>query len=185
MKIAALDFETANWKSGSICAVGIVTYENGLESGHFSSLIKPHSTLRFIPPGFTAIHGIELSDLSHSPELPDIWERLYSLLSDSDLVVCHNAAFDIPQLRSAVNLYGLMSGDFPYLCTLQASRRLYPGLPNHKLNTMADFIRHPLNHHDALDDARVAGALLVHMMRETPLEEWTARHRIAVRRFLA
>lgn len=183
MKITALDFETANPRKGSICSVGIVVYEDGREVDAYETRIRPHDSLGNIWPFYTAIHGITNEELEFAPELPDIWEDLNDYFSGADVVVCHNAGFDINQLRAAVSLYGMTTGDFPYVCTVMASRKLYPGLKNHKLDTMAEFIRHPLNHHDALDDARVAGALLVHMLGAHSLHDWAGRHGIRIRRF--
>ena len=183
MNIAALDFETANPHKGSLCSVGIVLYEDGREVDAYESRIRPHRTLGNIWPFYTAIHGITNEELEFAPELPGIWEDMCYYFSHADVVVCHNAGFDINQLRAAVSLYGLEAQDFPYVCTVVASRKLYPDLPNHKLDTMARFIRHSLNHHDALDDARVAGALLVHMLGANSLQAWSSRNNIRIRKF--
>ena len=47
-----------------------------------------------------------------------------------------------------------------YACTVEISRRVWPDLPNHKLDTVAGFLGYSFHHHQALDDAR-ACALIV------------------------
>lgn len=49
------------------------------------------------------------------------------------------------------------------LCTVKTSRKLYPEIPNHRLNTMCEYLDIPLiNHHDALEDSRACAQILLH-----------------------
>ena len=41
MKIAAIDFETANRNPASVCSVGISSYEDGAVEERYYSLIRP------------------------------------------------------------------------------------------------------------------------------------------------
>jgi len=50
--------------------------------------------------------------------------------------VAHNASFDVGFLRNEFALLG-MSLNNRSLCTLKMSRKLYPHLPNHKLETVS------------------------------------------------
>jgi DNA polymerase-3 subunit epsilon len=54
------------------------------------------------------------------------------------------------------------------------ARRLWPDLPNHKLNTLAAHIGHDFRHHHAQADAEAAGRVLLAMMKslgaETPCD---------------
>nr|HPR82028.1 exonuclease domain-containing protein [Enterococcus sp.] len=45
----------------------------------------------------------------------------------------------------------------------KTSRKLYPEIANHKLNTMCKLLDIPLNnHHDALEDSRACANILLH-----------------------
>lgn len=183
MKIAALDFETANRYGGSICAVGIAIYADGIETEGFSSLVRPHAALYAGPWEFQYIHGIARHDVAQSPELPSLLSDMAALMTSADIVVCHNAAFDINQLRAALKLYDLPFPDFNYLCSCVTGRRVCRELPNHKLNTMAGHFDFPFRHHDALDDARAAAHIMCRMMGGSTLAEFVERHRLKVHPF--
>lgn len=43
-------------------------------------------------------------------------------------------------------------------------RRLLPQLPNHKLNTLCQYLEIPLEHHHAGSDSQACGALLCHYL---------------------
>ena len=45
------------------------------------------------------------------------------------------------------------------------SRRLLPQLPNHKLNTLCDFLDLELDHHRAGSDSLACGEILLHHLR--------------------
>ncbi|MBW2598868.1 MAG: 3'-5' exonuclease, partial [Deltaproteobacteria bacterium] len=55
------------------------------------------------------------------------------------------------------------------VCTLEMSRRLYPGLPDHKLDTVYRHlfgeIRKDTQRHRALDDARMAARIWMEMVK--------------------
>lgn len=183
MKIAALDFETSNMLAGSICSVGIVTFANGEEESSYSSLIKPHPYIYAGPWIFEYIHGIRRHDVADSPELPDVLEEMSARLVSADVVVCHNAGFDINQLRAALRIYRTDIPDFLYACTYQICKKTHPGLPNHKLNTIAAHFNHSFRHHDALDDARAAGYIMTRVLDGSSLEDLVLKHRIKVHQF--
>ena len=44
-------------------------------------------------------------------------------------------------------------------CPVQISRKVWPQLPNHKLNTLGEFFQIKFHHHDALDDAKVCAKI--------------------------
>ena len=44
---------------------------------------------------------------------------------------------------------------------MQMGRRCYPGLPNHRLNTLCDYLDIPLEHHQAGSDSRACAMLLI------------------------
>jgi|GEM_PF-1818032 len=63
---------------------------------------------------------------------------------------------------------------FGYSCTFRVLERIWPDLPDHRLNTLAEHIGHQFHHHNARDDARAAGRVLLEMMKKMdakPLSE--------------
>lgn len=183
MIITALDFETCNKRPGSICSIGLASYTNGAETETYSTLVRPHPSIYAERWSFEDIHGIKRSDVSSSPELPDIYDHIASRLQKADLVVCHWATFDIGQLKAALDIHQLPKPAFPYACTCLAARRVLPELPNHKLNTIAAHFHFPFKHHDALDDARAAGYIMSRMMAGRSLDQFKNDYNIALKLF--
>jgi len=159
MKLIGFDFETANSSLCSACQLGIVIYENGELLDSYSWLIKPHKKYLFFTNTF--IHGIDLDDVKDEKEFYEYYEELSEILKDG-IIVAHNASFDIGVLNAICDLYGLDRFLNQYVDTVKISRRAYPELVNHKLNTVCDYLNIELNHHEALSDA--TGCLLILVM---------------------
>ncbi len=153
MKLAGLDFETANWKSGSICAAGLAVWEDGAIIEKREWLIRPHRSMDYVPEYFSDIHGITYYDLREAPEFPAVWQVMRKMLEDTDCVVIHNAPFDLRHLRAVLELYALQNITFQYICSLALARHRLPGLPSHSLNVVAEHFGITFQHHDALEDA--------------------------------
>lgn len=159
MRLIGLDFETANTTSGSICAAGCAVLEDGVVVEKTEYLIRPHRRLDRVSGICFGVHGISWYDLREAPEFPAVWPVLRRMLCQPGLAVMHNAAFDLGQLRSVLELYELPPVEFSYACTLAISRELHPELPHHSLDAMAAYIGHAFRHHDALEDAIACTAL--------------------------
>ena len=85
-------------------------------------------------------------------------------LDDNDLVetqVYKTADGYMGVLAKCLRAYCIDAPDtLRYICTCRAGRRLYPALPNHKLNTMCDYLGIALDHHEAGSDSRACALLL-------------------------
>ena len=123
MKLAGLDFETANGKSGSICAAGCAIVDDGAVTERKEWLVCPHKGYRWMRPDFTDIHGLSYWDVCDCAEFVDIWPELRRMLLSADCVVIHNARFDLGHLRSVLSLYGQSPVEFDYADSLTISRR--------------------------------------------------------------
>ena len=88
-------------------------------------------------------------DVLDAPEFPAIAPEFLARLNRADLVIAHNAAFDIEHLRDTLDHFGLPRPEFDYVCTCQLARRVWPELPSHRLNTLTAHIGHEFNHHHA------------------------------------
>ncbi|NBJ69874.1 MULTISPECIES: 3'-5' exonuclease [Clostridia] len=163
MTFVSIDFETANEKRTSPCAVGIVV-SNGLQIvDEYYSLINPLTDFRSMN---MKIHGITPEHVRYAPTFSDIWPILQTYLQQG-MVIAHNASFDMSVLRHTLDHFQLAYPDLGYLCTVMLSKQLWPQLHNHKLDTLAAYHQIPFDHHHALEDARVAAKLLSKALHES------------------
>ena len=159
MKLCGLDFETANFCNGSICAVGAALIENGVTIERLEHLIKPHKSVDYMSNFCRDVHGIAYEDLRECPEFPEIWQRVRQLLVSADSVVIHNAPFDLRHLHNVLGIYNLPSVSFRYLCSLKLCRHHLPELSGHGLADMAEHFGITFQHHDALEDAETCAKI--------------------------
>ena len=54
---------------------------------------------------------------------------------------------------------GITPPAFSYCDTVAISRRVWPNLNNHKLDTVGSFLQIDFKHHNALDDAKTCAAI--------------------------
>ena len=141
-----------------IIEIGAVSVENGAIAEEFSTLIDAGVP---IPTMVQAIHGITDEMLEGQPRPEEALPRFYDFITGS-VLVAHNAAFDIHFLRHE---FARLKMGLPHrhLCTLEMSRRRFPRLPDHTLETIylhlfpdPIFLR---QNHRALDDARMTAKI--------------------------
>ncbi len=171
MNIACIDFETANHSRVSICAASVAVFENDelVESPYW--LVKPPKGHGFFLPDWTEdIHGLSWFDVQDAPEFTAIAPELQERLTKADIVVAHNAMFDMSVLKQTLEHFNLPSPDFQYLCTYRLAARIWPELPNHQLSTVAGHIGHEFQHHHAKSDAEAAGRVLLAIMKQVSAE---------------
>ena len=150
MNFTALDFETANTNRASICSVGLVRVENGKIVKEIHQLINPQTYFNFYN---TVVHGITEFDVRNAPAFDDFYVEMLPYLED--IVVAHNATFDISCLRATLSRYHIIPPDFEYLCTLCMSKKI-SGLKSRKLDALARYYGlGEFNHHNALADAKM------------------------------
>lgn len=158
MNFAAIDFETATAARDSACSVAVAEVREGKLCDSYYTLIQP--------PGNryhwfnTQIHGITREDTVGAPLFSQIWPELRRHL-EGRIVVAHNARFDMGVLSACLAKYGLACPDFAYCDTVAISRRAWPELVNHKLDTVGKFLQIDFKHHNALDDARTCAYIPV------------------------
>ncbi len=166
MTIVSIDFETANTSRVSICAAGMAVFVDGVLTETPYWLVRPPKGHGWFREEFIECHGLTHLDVLNASEFSAIAQEFLARLARAHLVVAHNAAFDIGHLRETLNHFGLACPEFDYLCTCQLARRIWPELPNHKLNTVAAHIGLEFSHHHAQADAEAAGHVLLAMMKQ-------------------
>ena len=159
---AAIDFETANQCRSSVCSVGVVIVHDGMIVDRFYSLIQP--TPNYYTHWTTEIHGLTHNDTDNAPIFPEVWKQINPLIKGLPLVA-HNSPFDEGCLISVLNPYEMEYPEYPFYCTLKASRKLQPELPNHRLDTVAETCNFNLtNHHNAIADAEACAAIALKLL---------------------
>ncbi|GAA3761320.1 3'-5' exonuclease [Microbacterium kribbense] len=183
LDFTAIDFETANSSSASACAVGLVRVRAGRVVAHAGWLIRPPAGHdRFFDVNI-GIHGIHPEDVAGakgwSAQLDDI-----AAFAGADVLVAHNAGFDMAVLRRACQATGDICPPYRYLCTLQLARRAY-ALPSYRLPVAAaeagfgDFA-----HHEATADAEACAHIVIDTARRAgaeDLDDLARRHGLAVK----
>jgi DNA polymerase-3 subunit epsilon len=148
----AIDFETANSYRGSPCSVGLVKVRDGkvVDTRHW--LIRPPEAVDFFDGWNIAIHGITPERVSTAPRWREILPHILDFIG-SDVVVAHNAGFDIGVIRYACAVDNIEWPTLRFLCTLVLSRRALR-LPTYRLPYVAESLGFVVaDHHDALADA--------------------------------
>lgn len=160
INFTAIDFETANGFRGSACAIGAVKIRNGvIAESHYSLLQPPVGYDRFDPRNM-AIHRITPEDVATAPTFAEHFPTLHEFVSD-DVVVAHNAGFDIGVIESGLEVCQLPIPRLDFVCSLTLSRKNYK-LASHALPSAAAEAGFVLeNHHNALEDAKASAAIVV------------------------
>lgn len=167
MQFVSIDFETANEQRSSPCAIGIAVVDDGQIVDEYYSLINP---MTYFTSFNKRIHGITEDDVADAPTFAELWGTLESYLSNR-LAVAHNASFDMSVIRHTLDQFNLTYPEMDYLCTANISRRVWPHLANHKLNTVAAYHGIRFEHHHALEDARVAAEILIQAVQTYDTDE--------------
>ena len=77
----AIDFETANQHSSSVCSVGVVMVRNGQIVDTFYSLIQPEPN--FYSYFCQRVHGLGHNDTDDAQVFPLVWGRLEERITDA------------------------------------------------------------------------------------------------------
>lgn len=170
----AFDLETTGLVAGQdrIVEIGAVKFTlDGAEVGRFETLVNPQ---RPMSPSAQAIHGLSDDDLRDAPTSREVLPSFLDYLGEPGeaLMLAHNAWFDAGFLGSELALAGLSREGYAVADTLALARRKLPGLPSHRLETLARILKlDPAGAHRALADAlRVKDLWLALQGPTTPVE---------------
>ncbi|MGH1589061.1 3'-5' exonuclease [Methylobacterium phyllosphaerae] len=163
MTVLALDFETANERRDSACAVGLAWIADGRVVRRESHLIRPPE-MRFAP-GNIRVHGILPADVADKPDFAAVMTPYLGDLTRG-LILAHNASFDIGVLRAGLARAGVPVPDLAYLCTVQVARRVFPAPEGCGLGKVARRLGIRFEHHDAGEDAYACAEIALAAMRE-------------------
>lgn len=121
----------------------------------------------------TRIHGLVAADVADAllwtEQLPDL-----VAFAGADILVAHNAGFDMGVISAACVATYVETPTFDYACSLQVARQTY-NLDSYRLPVAAmaagfeDF-----DHHNALADAQACAAIMVHAAKRHDVDDVTA-----------
>ena len=157
-----VDFETANFDRYSAIEIGLVRFVGGVEVDSMEALIKPPTTY-FIQEWTDNIHHLTYDDVKNSPTFDEVWNNeVMPFINKTPKLplVAHNAQFDMSVIRGSCEFYALEVPKFRYLDTLRISRKLWPEL-SHKLTDLGEHFNIQYRAHDALEDSRTCGKILL------------------------
>lgn len=161
----AVDIETTGLypqRGARIIEIGAVAIEGGNCVAEFETLI---GCRKEIPARAQKVHGISTEMLVGQTPPEKAFSDFLRFASRS-ILVAHNAKFDIKFLRYELGRLGLCLNN-SYICTLKMSRKFYPHLPNHKLDTVCNYLLDEedlnLKRHRALVDARLTAKIWLRM----------------------
>lgn len=159
MEFIAIDFETATAQRDSPCEIGLSFVSGGRVVETKSWLIKPHY-YPFFNYFNVAVHGIQPADVADKPEWPDLWPEIGPLL-EGQLLVAHNAAFDMSVLRKTLETYRIPFPKLYYACSVNFSKKVWLGLPKYDLKTLCSYHGIRFHHHRAASDAQACAELSI------------------------
>lgn len=169
-----IDVETANHDLSSICQVGIASFHNGSLQNSWVSLVDPQDEF---DPVCVSIHGIDSAKVGSSPNWATVYPEVRSLLQGQ--IVASHTAFDRVALLRACEKYGLENCECRWLDSAMVVRRAWPifSRSGYGLTNVATKFGIEYQPHDALEDARCAGEILLRAIAETGLDidQWLER----------
>lgn len=172
MDFVALDVETANTDVSSICQIGLAGFEGGTLIREWEALIDPQTPFNYYFT--TQIHGLDAAKVRGAPILPEVAATLRAWLT-GQVVVCHTL-FDQRALNGALAKYGLPELNCRWLDSCQVARRVWAGESpgGYNLAAICGLIGHEFQHHNALEDAKAAGAVVLAAGQKTGLtmDDW-------------
>lgn len=153
-----IDVETTGGseRKEKLTEIAILKFDGTQHIDTFHSLINPE---RPIPYYITQVTGINDSMVANAPKFYEIAKQIVEFTTDC-IFVAHNVKFDYNFVRSEFSALG-----FEYkrkqLCTVELTRKLYPGLKSYGLaNLCKEFSISLPQHHRALIDATATLDLL-------------------------
>ena len=171
MEFVAIDVETSNPKRASICQIGLAMYRDSRLVDEWSSLIDPEDYFHSMNIG---VHGITEEDVMGAPTFIDVMPDLERFMSGA--VCVSHSPFDRTSIHQALERYSLSSIDATWLDSVLVARRTWEA-SSYDLANVCKIIGYDFKHHDALEDAKACGHIVVTAMEKTGLdiEAWLKR----------
>lgn len=148
---AIVDVETTGLSPvfDRIIEIAVVIYDGQQAVDTYSTLVNPEVRLA---PNITRLTGITNELLQDAPKFYEIARKIVEL-TESAVIVAHNARFDYSFLRQSFRRLGY-NFHRRQLCTVRLSRKHFPGLPSYSLGNLCRSLNISIeNKHRAMGDA--------------------------------
>lgn len=159
-----VDVETTGAKTPPcrITEIGAYRVSCGRIVAEFQTLVNPET---LIPPFIVQLTGITNEMVRDAPIFADIALDWLDF-ADEAVLVAHNAQFDTRFLNHEIaRVFPGRRMANSNLCTVKLSRRIFPGLLNYRLHTVADHFAIPIfNRHRAAGDALATAEIFLRML---------------------
>ena len=167
MKFVAIDVETANPDMASICSIGVAVFQNGAIASEWYSLIDPNDYFDGIN---TSIHGIGERDVKGAPTFREVSAQLGRLLG-GQVVVTHTH-FDRVAVHQAATRWSVAVPECTWLDSARVARRTWLEFSRsgYGISNVCKKIGYSFEHHNALEDAKASGHVVLAAMRESGLD---------------
>ncbi len=180
----AIDVETANGDPASICQVGVARFAGGQLVDNRAWLVNPQT---WFSRDNIAIHGIHAADVRDAPTWTDGHADLSALLA-GQIVVSHTA-FDVTATSRACARDGLPMLNAHWLDSTRVARRAFPRFARrgYGLASLSDHLGITFAHHDAGEDARAAGLVVMAAVAASgrSVADWLIDAHLPLRQFTA
>lgn len=158
------DLETTGFNAASdkIIEIGAVRVKNNEILDEFCTFVDPNIP---VPERITEVTGITSDMVKGAPQEREAIEKFMEFCGASPVLVAHNANFDVSFVKATCKRLGI-DFSFTYVDSVPMSRCLIMSIKNHKLDTVAKYLKIPeFNHHRASDDARALAYIFIKLLK--------------------
>ncbi len=165
--VVIVDTETTGSGPGArLVELGALHVRDGKVIAQFQTLIDPEEA---IPAYVIRIHGITNAMVKGAPRAKLVLPAFLEFVGDRCLLA-HNAAFDRGIIAQELLRVGMKRPDIPMFCSVRLARKVFPQAPNHKLSTLASYLKIPdPPSHRAIADCMTTVGVLVACATRHPL----------------
>jgi DNA polymerase-3 subunit epsilon len=176
MGFVAMDVETANADKASICQIGIARFANRVVIDEWKSYVDPKD---YFHSRNVSIHGIKKADVDGAPSFGALVKEINGRLN-GQVVVTHTN-FDKVAIYQACKKWKAMPPSCTWLDSARVARRTWKEFSQrgYGLQNVCALIGYKFRAHDALEDAKAVGNVMLAATTQTglDLDGWLARVR--------
>jgi DNA polymerase III subunit epsilon len=174
VQFVSIDVETSNANMASICQIGMAKFVDGLLVEEWVSVLDPQD---YFDPIHVSIHGIDAAAVQGKPTFIDVIDNLRYFLEGA--VCVSHTHFDRVSMQRAFAKHQIPTFEMNWLDSAKVARRTWSDVAKkgYGLANLCEKIGYKFKHHDALEDAKAAGHVLLAALKESQLdiEGWTRK----------
>lgn len=165
-RIVAFDVETPNSDNDRICSIGITVIDGNSITSSEEYLVDPDT---YFSNSNISIHHITRVKVANAPRFDVLWTKISSLFT-RNLVVAHNASFDLRVLLKTLTYYNIEIPVFNYVCTYKLSKEFLPEYGPFGLDALCKKFDIDLIHHNAASDSKACAEILLLLIKDFSLK---------------